>query len=414
MDELTRMKLPAYHINLQEAHTQVFRLCMCYLATSIAYAFDLIESRLSEQEMVTLISFRPLLDYVFSCGFDHLIHLEPTNEDILNSMATLQSEIQKHPSQWRCMCALASSYDPYKSWLTPVHDFIICVLISKFPESFLQGFLSYCPPRAKYDSNPLVHSVCLNKIGHARVLLSHGVDANSVGWDLDKVQSSFNSPLEAALRRKNSEMVDLLLQEGSAAIPQKIYSTMFDGDHFEYPLHLILSLLQADEFVEWASQVQNAETLLLPLDRDRYRPRRAKEKDLLAVTRRLVRIGCDLSSSQQILLLVALAVSERYLSLLEYLFRNDVPMPSRVWEIAPALPHNLALQDDDIKVVAAKGDTLLHQTLARCTHLGLRCWMLYCSRCSALRATLLTILGTKVKSFVDLGSLIAKLIFIIG
>ncbi|KAH0832912.1 hypothetical protein J3R83DRAFT_11877 [Lanmaoa asiatica] len=114
MDELTCTKLPAYRINLREAHIQVFQLCMCYLATSLDHPFDNDETpQFTERDTVVLLPSRPLLDYVFSCGFDHLMHLEPTEDAILDSMRILRSEIQKHPLEWRHMCRVASLYHPY-------------------------------------------------------------------------------------------------------------------------------------------------------------------------------------------------------------------------------------------------------------------------------------------------------------
>ncbi|KAG6374513.1 hypothetical protein JVT61DRAFT_4557 [Boletus reticuloceps] len=115
------------------------------------------------------------------------------------------------------------------------------------------------------------------------------------------------------------------------------------------------------------------------------------------MTRRLVQIGHDLSSlhaSAQILLLAASAASQEHLSLLEYLFHNNAPMPSRIWQEVPAFVHKLAMRNVDIKVAAAKGDTTLHRVLGRCRG-GSSCWVLDCNLCSTLRFALLTTLGEK-------------------
>ncbi|KAF8127052.1 hypothetical protein EV363DRAFT_1223873, partial [Boletus edulis] len=341
MDELVCTKLPAYYINLREAHMQVFQFCMCYLAAALDHPSDDDENpQLTEQDMdmVGLLPSRPLLDYIFSCGFDHLTHFDPMDDDILDSMTILQSEIQRHPLEWAYMCRLASSYHPYKSWITPDHDFVLCILISIFPEPFLDAFLSRSPSKAKYDSNPLVHAVHFDKVDHARTLLSHSVDVNGFGWDIEGPQRELKLPLEVALQRESSVLVDLFLQEGGATIPRKIYTSIFEGSHCDYPPHFVSSLLQADEFVEWAAECKNTGYLLRALNRNHYRPRRVAEKDLLAMTRRLVQIGHDLSSfhaSAQILLLAASAASQEHLSLLEYLFHNNAPMPSRIWREVP-------------------------------------------------------------------------------
>ncbi|KAF8434058.1 hypothetical protein L210DRAFT_2666668 [Boletus edulis BED1] len=107
MDELVCTKLPAYYINLREAHMQVFQFCMCYLAAALDHPSDDDENpQLTEQDMdmVGLLPSRPLLDYIFSCGFDHLTHFDPMDDDILDSMTILQSEIQRHPLEWAYMC----------------------------------------------------------------------------------------------------------------------------------------------------------------------------------------------------------------------------------------------------------------------------------------------------------------------
>ncbi|KAF8557457.1 hypothetical protein OG21DRAFT_1520519 [Imleria badia] len=387
MDELTRKKLPAYHIDLQKAHKQVFQLCMYYLVTSLDQPFD---------DDVTLQS-RPLLDYIFSYGFDHLMHLDPMDDAILDSMTTLQATIQKHPSEWTHMCRLASLYHPYKSWITPEHDFIICVLISIFPESFLRAFLHRAPRKAKYGSNPLVHTVHFDKVDHARTLLSYGVDVNSVGWDIDGLRRDLKVPLEVALRRENSVLVDLLLKEGNAAISRKVYSTIFDGHHCDYLPHFVSSLLQADEFVEWAMEVHDSGFLLRALHQNRYRKHQVTEKEVLDMIRRVVQTGHDISpldSSEQILLTVSSTSSGGHLSLLKYLFSINAPIPSGILfaEETKPLVHSLTLQGIDVKAVAAKGDTTLHQVLGRCTG-GSRCWVLDCNLCSAFRCTLLTALG---------------------
>ena len=402
MDELTRIKLPAYHINLQEAHKQVFQLCMCYLSVSLGPRSDNDWTlRSTDQGTVTfdLIPSRPLLDYVLSCSFDHLTHLEPTDDAILDSMVAVQSEIQKHPLEWKCMCGLAALYQPYKSWITPEHDFVICVLISMFPEPFLRAFLSRNLPTTKYNSNPLVHTVQFNKVEHARTLLSRGVDVDSSGCDVFWNAGERAVPLVAALDRGNEVLVDLFLKEGSAAIPRQVYSTIFGEYHCEYAPHLVSSLLQADEFVEWAAEVQDAGILLRPLNIWRYpwNGGQTSEEDLLvAMGRRLVQIGLDMSSENFLLMLV-FAVSREHLSLLEYLFCINAPIPSGILvaeETAPLI-RDLTLRGIDMKAVTAKGDAVLHQVLGRCSG-SLHCWVLDCSQCSESRYTLLTTLGREV------------------
>lgn len=395
MDELTRKKMPAYHIDLRNAHKQVFQLCMCYLVASLDHPFDDDETPQS----------RPLLDYIFSCGFDHLVHLDPMDDAVLDSMTTLQSAIQKHPLEWTHMCRLASLYHPYESWITPEHDFIICALISMFPESFLRAFLRRAPRKAKYGSNPLVHTVHFDKVDHARTLLSYGVDVNRVGWDIDGLRRDFKVPLEVALRRENGVLVDLFLKEGSAAVSRKVYSTIFDGHHCDYPPHFVSSLLQADEFVEWEMEVRDTGSLLRALNQDRFKRHQVTEKDLLDMIRRVVQTGhgiSSLDSLEQILLIVASVASRGHHSLLEYLFSIDAPMPSGILfaEETKPLVHHLTLQGVNIKAVAAKGDNTLHQVLGRCTG-GSCCWVLDCDLCSAFRPALLTALGQEVSSFID-------------
>ena len=255
MDELTRIKLPAYHINLKEAHKQVFQLCMCYFTTPLI-------PQSTEQDVVMsdLIPSGPLLDYVLSCSFDHLTHLEPTDYVILDSMAAVQSEIQKHP--------LECQYTP----------------------------------------------------------------------------------------------------------------------------HIISSLLEADEFVEWVAEVQDAGTLLHSLFHFRYRGDPMSGEDLAAI-RRLLQIGLDLSS-EKFLLMVVSAVSSGHFSLLEYLFCINAPIPSGILIAEGTAPFvcDLTRQGVDIKAITARGNAILHQVLGRCSE-RLRCWVLDCYRCSQSRCKLLMTLG---------------------
>ena len=387
MDELTRIKLPAYHINLKEAHKQVFQLCMCYLTTPLI-------PQSTEQDVVMsdLIPSGPLLDYVLSCSFDHLTHLEPTDYVILDSMAAVQSEIQKHPLEWKHICSLAALYQPYTSWITPEHDFVICVLISMFPEPFLRAFLNRIPPTAKYKSNPLVHTVQFNKVDHAKTLLSQGVNVDSSGCEVVQNGVERAVPLVVALRRENDVLFDLFLKEGCAAIPRQVYSTVFQEPCCQYTPHSISSLLQADEFVEWVAEVQDAGTLLHSLFHFRYQGDPMSGEDLAAI-RRLLQIGLDLSS-EKFLLMVVSAVSSGHFSLLEYLFCINAPIPSGILiaEGTAPLVCDLTRQGVDIKAITARGDAILQQVLGRCSE-RLRCWVLDCYRCSQSRCKLLMTLG---------------------
>ena len=238
-----------------------------------------------------------------------------------------------------------------------------------------------------------------NKVDHARTLLSQGVDVNSSGCDTNGMKHAL--PLVVALRHKNDMLVDLFLKEGSAAIPEQVYRTMLHTARCEYPPHLISSLLQADEFVEWAMMVQGIGPKFIDIshlfNQDRYREHQVTEDDLLVVIRRLVQIGHDLSSDQ-FFLMVASAVSRGHFSLLKYLFSINAPIPSRILfaeEIAPLI-RDLTLQGIDIRAIAAKGDAALHQVLARCPG-GSRCWVLDCFKCLASRSALLTTLGCEVR-----------------
>ncbi|KAH0832913.1 hypothetical protein J3R83DRAFT_11878 [Lanmaoa asiatica] len=212
-------------------------------------------------------------------------------------------------------------------------------------------------------------------------------------------------PLEVALQRENGVLVDVFLKEGSAAIPQRVYSSVFDEHDCHYPPRVVASLLQANEFVEWATEVQGAGFLLRALNRDRYGRHEMTEKDLLVMIRRLFQIRHDLSSldaSEHILSIVASAASRGHLSLLEYLFSIDAPMPSGILfaKETAQLVHDLTLQGVDITAVATRGDTTLHQVLGRCLG-GSRCWTLDCRLCSELRPTLLAALAREVSSFTN-------------
>ena len=376
---------------------------MCYLSASLLRRDE--ATQFTEQAGMALFDSMPslpLLDYVLSCSFDHLAQLEPTDDAILDSMLVLQAEIQTHPLEWKRMCGLASLYRAYKSWITPEHDFIICVLISMLPEPFLRAFLRRTPPKTKFTSNPLVHTVHFNKVDHARTLLSRGVDVNDNGCEVaDSGQVERTLPLVVALRHDNDTLVDLFLSEGGATVPPQVYSTVFEKFGCEYAPHLVLSLLQADDFVEWATEeVQDAAILSRPLDHSRYQQHQVTEKDLIVVIRRLVQIGHDLSS-EQFLLMVASATSKGHVSLLEYLFCIEAPIPSGVLvaeKVAP-LVRDLALRGIDIEAIMAKGDITLHQVLQPCLGHS-HCWTLDCFWCSASRSTLLTTLGREVSCFI--------------
>ncbi|KAI9568266.1 hypothetical protein HD554DRAFT_791948 [Boletus coccyginus] len=187
------MSLPMCHIDMQEAHVQVALLCMCYVTSLIKY-WPLMDTETALQipsDQKTDNESLPLRHYTFRHGFRHLACLESPNGAVMDGMIALRLDIERYPVQWRLimMWELATSDLPPpgcpSSELHSQHDFIIYILISSLPESFLRAFLRRAPFKVFGGTSPLIYATYFGKFEHARTLLSCGVShVNGTGLDV--------------------------------------------------------------------------------------------------------------------------------------------------------------------------------------------------------------------------------------
>ena len=325
----------------------------------------------------------PLLHYALRHSFRHLECLESEDSAIIDGMTTLRSDIQQHPVEWQRICELAIPRLPYPSWisLAAQHDFVICILIFLLPEPFLRAFLRRAPFKAIDGTNPLIYAAYFGKIEHARTLLSWGVGhVNCTGLDVQRPRQVL--PLEVAFYRQHHSLFDLFLSDWRVTVPLRLFSSVFDGRYLERAPRMAARLLQCDEFAEWVADDQRKQSLRKVLD---YDWGLIGEQEAVAILRRLVQVGCDLSrpdSLEPVLRVTLSAASRGSLAVLLYLCSLDVPMPSRALFIGGiTLVQELALQGLDVNAIMTQGDIALHHAFGECKY-GSSCWALDCNLCS--------------------------------
>lgn len=194
-------------------------------------------------------------------GFDHLAHIKPTRI-ILNAIIRLHSDVQQYPLEWKTMCKAATDLYPHHCLPSLEHDLVLYILIRYAPESLLRLFLGRAPVRVKTGTNPLIYAVT-GKVEHARILLSHGAKLDLCGMFVRAYENGCISglPIEAAIRGGDRKLVDLFFAEGSP-VPHRLFSVTLLGEAcFPIPTHVMARLLQADEFVEWAKNIEHKSPL---------------------------------------------------------------------------------------------------------------------------------------------------------
>ena len=363
--ETARVKYPAYRIDQQAAHTQTALLCMCYISVHLRSGQKSGGYEAKKRHEPLLPASHPLLEYALRWGFEHLAYVNPHNREILLAIKDFQSGAEQHDLEWKQVCEEYHSLPILHLGLQ--HDLALFILIGFAPEPLLRSFIG--PGRTKLQpkdgTNPLIYAAHFYKIEHARTLLSRGADVNSRGWDIRESHQLL--PLEVAIRSKDRAMVDLLLGEGSH-VPQKLFVDALTGVHsLSFAAHIVSRLLQTDEFVEWATEVQDEETLLRALDQSRYFPfDHLSENDIDVIERRLVQLGYkppprfDEAS-------LRCAVSEGHISTVRRMLSLKIPCPPDIILDASRSRHSNSTMTRvfldmgcNVNVTSPIGDTPLH------------------------------------------------------
>ncbi|KAG9314842.1 hypothetical protein JVU11DRAFT_3938 [Chiua virens] len=331
---LIQVKLPWHHINLQVAQVEVLRLCMGYIAALIRHPqlSDVVNIQCTDkQRRIPTPDPFPLLNYVLLHGFDHLKHLGSVIPPILDDVVTLRLDIHEHPTEWAQVCKLVRSSISSFKWLSPEHDFVIYVVISLLPAPSLHTFLCRASFKAFDQTSPLVYATHLGKIEQARTLLSWGIKVHRAGWDVGSARKLL--PLEVAFYGRHHSLFELFLKHWRAPIPSRLFSALFGAQEWWgcYP-SMILQILKCDEFAEWAIEGQYQKILLSPSNLSNILI--YGEEDIIAILQRFLQVGCDLSLPESLSSTLQVtwdAVSKFRPRLLEFLYSQNVPIPSRVF-----------------------------------------------------------------------------------
>lgn len=341
-------------------------------------------------DIVPLLSkSHPLLRYAFNHGFHHIQFLEPRNRAVIDGMISLRSDIERHPVEWRLISKLATLSPPYPSKLPPAaqHDFIICVLISSLPESFLRAFLRQARFKAFDGTSPLIYATYFHKIEHARTILSRRVSqVNTSGLDVECPCQVL--PLEAALHYQHHDLFDLFLLDWGATIPPRLFFSVFYKGYLCYNPRDATILLQCDEFAEWVVDGHHGQSLLHALGNTGGLLRLAKstpEKVVVTLLRRLSQAVPNFfgpGSLEFVLGIILDAESRKSFSVLQHLCSLDVPIPSRALSIGRTeLIQTLTRHGHDVNAIMTRGNVALYHALGECKH-GSSCWTSDCNSCS--------------------------------
>ena len=306
-------------------------------------------------------------------GFDHLAHIKPTRI-ILNAIIRLHSDVQQYPLEWKTMCKAATDLYPHHCLPSLEHDLVLYILIRYAPESLLRLFLGRAPVRVKTGTNPLIYAVT-GKVEHARILLSHGAKLDLCGMFVRAYENGCISglPIEAAIRGGDRKLVDLFFAEGSP-VPHRLFSVTLLGEAcFPIPTYVMARLLQADEFVEWAKNIEHKSPLLRILDHRNYDlSNQPMEDDVVVIARRLRQIGCDLSGDNSFIqTLIRQAAYAGHISTIEYFLSEfEVSLPpdmlldaSRNGGSNEAMIRFLIHNGADVYIISTDKNTALHHAM---------------------------------------------------
>ncbi|KAF8556663.1 ankyrin [Imleria badia] len=358
--EFSQKKHP-YNIDKQDAHAQVARQCMSYMAACL------------ELENGNSKELHPLLDYILPRGFEHLAHIKPTRS-ILNSIVALYSDVHRHPLRWEQM-RNGLQYYTWPGLPSLEHDFVLYILIGYAPESLLRLFLGRAPLRVKEGTNPLIYAVGKNA-EYARMLLSRGANLGSCG----RFRSGHGRgcisglPIEAAVLEGDYILVDLFIAEGSP-VPQKLFSVALlevAEETSTIPARVVTSLLKTDDFVEWATNIEDKTLLLRALNHSRDFQGRLIDEYMVVMTRRLTQIGCDISDYTTFMEnFLHQAACAGGISTVKYLLSEfKLPLPPGILLTASKHGHSneamirfLTRNEVDVHVVSDDENTALHYTM---------------------------------------------------
>ncbi|KAI9573047.1 ankyrin repeat-containing domain protein [Boletus coccyginus] len=301
--EFVHAKLSWCHIVLEDAHEQVARLCMAYIAFCLQQmkkSKDRSSILTRERDLTPTTSYAslPLLKYVLSDGLNHLAHLGPGNSEIFKDIGTLRAIAREFTWEWDRMCKLVPSTRTGVSWPTSEHDFTFYILVAFASDTLFETFVRCTGLTPQEGTNPLVYAVHFGKTGHARVLISQGADVNHPGLIVNYLETggldvgNMATSLEVAVDGWNTEMIDLLLAEGSI-VPDKLLARVLGEHPHDYPLPVIRRLLQTGEFPVWANNPwENRRLLEALLDHAEDCEQVGGEDELMFGIKRLVQVGC--------------------------------------------------------------------------------------------------------------------------
>ena len=263
---------------------------------------------------------RPLLKYVLSHGFGHLAHLGSGNGGVFKAMEILQAVISRFAWEWDQLCKLAQSVRPGIPWPDSDHDFMMYTLISFAPNALFRTFLDQSALAPREETNPLLYAVHFGKTDRARFLISRGANVNQRGLPVDKLamvdsdmddmdvdgsdSDNFDAdtpqadsdderkamPVEVAVDHWNTEMVDLLLEQGSS-IPDRLLTRVLKMHPHRFPLYIIHRLIRTAEFVKWAAPWDNRRLLEAFVEDDEDCEQTMDGDGLILTMKRLVQVG---------------------------------------------------------------------------------------------------------------------------
>jgi ankyrin repeat protein len=387
----TRAKHPVYHVDEQAAHTHLAILCMSYISvyleqgqrsgnyevspqSTLRTKIRLDDSDMPARSIKSHMSPPPPFEshsldgYVLSWGFHHLAHINSGHRAVLRAIETLHLNAQRHPLGWDQLCWRSNTFGI--PWPTLKHDFVLYILTAFAPAPLLRSFIGRALLKSKDGTNPLIYAARLGTAEHARILLSSGVSLNRRGWDiyLDHHQVL---PLEAAVTgRGDKRIVDMFLTEGSP-VPHELFVSALRR-YCNIPARSVSRLLQTDEFVEWAADVQDEGLLLRALDPTRYpltHTFQPSQQDTDVAQRRFVQIGRD-PSTQFDETSLRHAVSAGHVSTIQRMLSQNASFPPDIiLDASRSTTSNAEMiclclnMGSDVHTVSSTEDTLLHLTL---------------------------------------------------
>lgn len=292
----------------------------------------------------TSLELHPLLCYVLLHGFDHLSHTKPSRS-ILNAIVALYSDVQQYPLEWKLVCdwEIATSYYVNPGLPSLEHDFVLYILIGYAPERLLRLFLGRAPVQAKRGTNPLIYAA-RRQVEYARTLMSHGAKLDLCGKFIFTYRGGFASglPIEVAVREGDHEVVDFFITEGSP-VPHKLFSDVLLEETIHIRAQVVTSLLQTDEYVEWATTMADSDKaqLLRILVHETYFNSiwQPADEDMIIMTRRLTQIGRDFSGGDYFdQMVLRQAAYKGHISIIKYLLSEfNASLPPNI--LLDALAH---------------------------------------------------------------------------